>query len=845
MMMRGWWKWLLLVLLCGLSVWVTYPLDQKVRYGLDIQGGASFVVEVDKAELKQRLAESGEAEPDKLDAVVKAKAREARDISMEALRSRIDGLGIAEPSIFPQGDDRVIVQLPGVDQSKKDEARRSIQGVAFLEFRLVHKNSAKWVQRLFDEGRFPRGFKPGAVGQNQVLLRDYDAVKDKEMDASYWTSIRRFAPHEGAELMLEKRGGTGNEASTIYYEPYYIETVQQLTGKAVQRATVDYDQMGRPKVDLTFTSKGRQRFAQVTREYAPRGDKNRDSDSGRQLAIILDGQLRSAPELRSEITEGRAEITGSFSQTEVRQLVNVLKTGALAAPMRIIEERSVDPTLGREAVHSGAKACVIAIILVALFMGVYYLLPGLIANLTLMLDLILLPLGAVFVANLFGMFGGAQGGLAGLPTLTLPGIAGIALTLGMAVDANVLIYERIREELRAGKHLAAAVEAGFDRAFVTIFDSNLTTLLAAVIMFWQGSGPVRGYAITLSAGLIVGMYSAVVLTRMVLDRVVASGKLTTFKMLSFFPEVTKFDFIGKAKYAVALSLILIVGSWTVFAMKGQKNFGVDFTGGSMLTLSYTEKVPVADLQKTLEDSQIECTPQYQETAGSRTLAVSVAFESGAKARDVLEKTYAKQGLKVVQQDEVGATVGAELKKKGLVALLWSMVGMVIYITARFEFGYAVGAIVALLHDAVIAVGLFCLLGRQLSTPMIAMVLTIIGYSVNDTIVVFDRIREQRKLKPGLKYSEVSNLAINQTLSRTILTSGVTLLSVAALLIFGGGAIYDLSLMLLLGIVVGTYSSVFIATPIALLWHKDTGVSKEAEKMEKKGAKGAVKGGVVA
>jgi SecD/SecF fusion protein len=735
---------------------------------------------------------------------------------MEALRARIDGLGIAEPVIYPQGDARVVIQLPGVDKGKREEARRTIQGVAFLEFRLVHKNSARWVQRLFDENRFPRGFKPATIGQSNVLIRDREAVKDDDMDSGFWASVRRFAPREGAELMLERQDG---ETGSVYYRPFYIETVQQLTGKAVDRAMVDYDNLNRPKVSLQFTGQGRRRFAQVTRDYCPRGEKNRESESGRQLAIILDGQLKSAPELVTEIADGRAEITGSFTQMEVRRLANVLRTGALAAPMKIIEERSVDPTLGRDAVRSGVTAAVIAGILVAIFMLGYYLLPGLFANFALLLDFLLLPLAAIFVGNLFGLFGGNQGGGAGLPTLTLPGIAGIALTFGMAVDANVLIYERIREEQKAGKHLGPAVDAGYDRAFSTIFDSNITTLLAAVIMFWQGSGPIRGYAITLSAGILVSMYTAIVVTRMLFNVAVNSGRFQTVKMFSWFPD-SKFDFLGKRKLAFAFSLALIVGTGVMFAKNGQKNFGVDFTGGSLLTISYAEPAPVDQVRQALAEQGIEAAPQYQEVGGDKLLAVSVSFENGEKAKAALEQKFAAQKFKVVQQDEVGPQVGRELKVKGVRALVWAIIGMILYITVRFEFGFAVGAIVALLHDAVIAVGLFCLFGRQLSTPMIAAVLTIIGYSVNDTIVVFDRIREQRALRPTLKFSEAANLAINQTLSRTMLTSGTTLLSVGALLIFGGGAMFDLALMLFIGITIGTYSSVFVATPIAQLWHPD-------------------------
>ncbi|MBP7275018.1 MAG: protein translocase subunit SecD [Kiritimatiellae bacterium] len=831
MVKKDGWKWLILIALVGVSFIITWPPAEKIKYGLDIRGGASFMVEVDKADLRQRIRNRGDVGEQALDAAVMDEAREARDISMEALRSRIDGLGIAEPAIYPQGDDRVVIQLPGVDQSKMDEARRSIQGVAFLEFRLVHKNSGRWVERMFDEARIPRGFKPATVGQQQVLLRDREAVKDTELDSAFFSALRRFAPREGAELMLERHGEGGAE----YYVPYYIETVQQLTGKAVQDSMVDYDQLGRPKIALQFTSEGRRRFAQVTRDYSPQGDKNRNSADGRQLAIILDGQLRSAPELRTEISDGRAEITGSFSQIEARQLVNVLRTGALAAPMRIIEERSVEPTLGKDAVRSGVRAAIYGAIIVVVFIVGFYLLPGLIASFALVLDVLLLPVSAVLIANIFGMFGGSAGGSsAGLPVLTLPGIAGIALTLGMAVDANVLIFERIREEQNAGKHFGPAVDAGYDCAFITIFDSNITTLLAAVIMFTQGSGPVRGYAITLSAGILVSMYTAIVVTRMIFNRMIASGKFTSVRMLSILGK-THVDFMRLGKPALALSATAIIILGVLFVRRGAENYGVDFTGGSALMVEFKERVPVDDIRKVLADAGIDATPQYQEVGGDKQLVIRVGEEQGEQAESVVESAFAEQGFVVTQQDTVGAQVGDELKRKGLLALMWAIIGMTIYITFRFEFSFAVGSLVALAHDAVLAVGLFSFFGRTLSTPMIAALLTIIGYSVNDTIVIFDRIREQRKLHPGSKFRDAANLAINQTLSRTILTSGTTLMTVTALLLFGGGSIFDLALMLFIGIVVGTYSSIFIATPIAQLWYPERKTPEFARKTAKAAA----------
>ena len=845
------WKWMLLIVLCGLSVWVMYPpmdkVDEegkvirqgKIRLGLDLKGGSSFVVEVDRQELQRKIEERDPSHsPAQVEAILNREVVNARDVGIEAIRNRIDNLGIAEPAIYPQLDNRIVIQMPGVDEKKREEARKSIQSVAFLEFRLVHKNSARWVERLFSDGKFPKGFKPAMSGESYVFVRDASDLAEEDMDAAYWQALRRFAPHEGAEFMLEKRQAADQ---SFVYHPYFVETVQQLTGKSIKTAMSDTDNLGRPKVSLEFDKAGRRKFAQVTRDYAPHGDKNRESNDGRQLAIILDGTLRSAPELREEINTGRAEITGSFSLGEVRQLVNVLRTGALQAPMRIVEERTVSATLGRDSIKSGVNATLIGSVLVMFFMGLYYLVPGLLANTALILDLVLLPLAALFVANFFGVFSGFQGGTIGLPTLTLPGIAGIALTLGMAVDANVLINERIREELKAGKHLGPAVEAGYDRAFLTIFDSNLTTLLAAVIMFWQGTGPVRGYAITLSAGILASMYTAVVVTRMIFDWMLRNPNLKTVRMLSVIGE-TRFDFLKQRYWAIALSVIVIVGSWTVFVMKGQKNFNVEFVGGAQLTCEFKQKPDIGAVRTALETAGIrDASPQYQGFGGKEVLVVGVPFEAGEKAKDALEKSFADAGCQVIAREEVGPQIGDELKRKGIVAVLWSLVGMIVYISVRFEFSFAVGAVVALVHDVLVAVGVFCLLGRQLSTPMIAVVLTIIGYSVNDTVVIFDRIREQMKLHRDMKFKELCNTALNQTLGRTILTSGVTLLSVISLMVFGGGAINDFAVLLFIGFLAGVYSTIFIATPVALLWHPDRPKKEVEKKTARNGVRPPVKG----
>jgi SecD/SecF fusion protein len=367
-------------------------------------------------------------------------------------------------------------------------------------------------------------------------------------------------------------------------------------------------------------------------------------------------------------------------------------------------------------------------------------------------------------------------------------------------------------------------------------DANVTTLITAVILFWQGSGPIRGFAITLSAGIVVSMFIALVITRLMFETLAYKTKLTKLRMLSIFPE-SHIDFVGKRQIAAILSVLVIGGTMTSFFLRGADNFGVDFTGGTSLIYQFDEKQSQYGVRDALLAAGItDAFVQYQrELAPDETgvvpeyLLVKVPDGAGESAKDALLAAFPDAGLFLLQQDTVGAQVGRDLRQKGIAAILWALVGIVIYISLRFEFAFAMGAIVALAHDVLITIGIFCLLGNQLSLPIVAALLTIVGYSVNDTIVVFDRIREDLQLVRGKSYLEIANLSINQTLSRTLLTSVTTLLTVTMLLIFGGGAIKDFALALFIGILVGTYSSIFVATPVVLFWHRDDklpGVAKE-------------------
>ena len=815
------WKWILLVGVTAWSLALVTPFKDKIKLGLDLQGGASFTVQVDRSKVEELVKDEN---PDigamKLASQVDKDVQTAKDVALEVIRNRVDGLGIAEPEIYPQTDtDNIIVRLPGIDSENIQEATELIQRAAFLEFRLVHMDSDKWVSELFSERLAPPGYKiPDEPNANYYIL-DRSAGKDAET-----TDLGNFGFRGKAEFMLMK--DTLRDGSTIF-RPLYVEIRNQLPGSSLKDASAQYDMNNQPYISLSFDSKGAERFGRVTAAYAPNGENNQNNEQGRRLAVVMDGTLYSAPSIREPIYGGSAQITGQFSAEEAIKLSNALRAGSLKAPLKIIQKSEVDPSLGSDSIKSGLRAIIFGGIAVLVFMLLYYMLAGFIADVSLLLVMILLPFGMWFASGVFGLFAADAGAQAGLPVLTLPGIAGIVLTIGMAVDANVLIFERIREELRVGKGVLSAITSGYSKAFSTIFDANVTTLLTAAILFWQGSGAIRGFAVTLSAGILVSMLMVLVFTRMFLETIAEKGKLSGLKMLSIVKSGTKIDFVGKRVPAIAISLILIIATWGMFIVKGQDNFGIDFTGGTSYLFRFAQPPEVAQVRETLDAAGItDATIQYQrgfgdDASASEALEVKVGFEEGDAALEAMKTAYADNGMKEAGEEKIGAQIGAELKKKGVTAIVVAMIGIIIYISFRFEFSFAVGAIVALLHDVLITVGIYCLFGRQLSLPIIAALLTIVGYSVNDTIVVFDRIREDIKLMKGkASYREIANLSINQTLSRTLLTSLTTLLTVIMLVAVGGGAINDFAVALLIGVIVGTYSSIFIATPVVLLWHKE-------------------------
>jgi len=678
------------------------------------------------------------------------------DQAIEVIRKRVDQFGVSEPVIAAQGRDRILVQIPGLDTKQLAETKGQLQRVAKLEFALVHPQSEAVLAKAdAGEGVLPPGY----------ILKEYkDTIEGKP---------------QTMRLLIKQR--------------------PDLTGDRVTSAHPFYDVQGYG-VAMKLDSEGAKMFGDLTGSHV-----------GERLAIMLDGDVQSAPNIRQPIYGGEAVITGRFTDQEARNLASVLEN-PLRTPVEIEETRSVSASLGADSIKSGVGAGLLGLALTLVFVLIYYRLAGFVACLALGVNIILL-FGAMCM---FGF------------VLTLPGIAGIILTIGMAIDANVLIYERLREEMAAGKSLTASLNSAYNKAFSAIFDSNLTTLITSAILFWQATGPVKGFAITLTLGIVASMFSALISTRTCFGFMLENFGLKKLRMLNWIPA-HKIDFLGKRQMALALSLVLILGSIGFFGWRGQKNFGVDFTGGDLLVLGTSKQVAMADVRRALEGGSFgDVTLQSSKEDGRELISVQSKVNTADAVTEKLQEAFPDAGWSVQQTDTVGPRVGRELAGRSLFALALGLLGILVYVTVRFEFSFALGAIVALLHDVIITVGVFSMLGREISLVMVGAVLTIAGYSINDTIVVFDRVREGLMSGRRGSVATIMNDCINETLGRTMLTGGTTLLATAALFFLGGPVLSDFALAILIGILVGTYSSIFVASPIVLWWSKRTGTSIKRE-----------------
>ena len=714
--------------------------QSRLRRGLDLSGGISFLLEVDRP--------AGAAGDD-------TQQRADLDKAIEIIGERVDGLGVSEPLIRPIGTDRIEVQIAQVNTRDNPEVVNELKKPARLEFRLVDMRN-----------------RP-------------DPANPTEAPPGY----------EVMALNVER-------GAQSYEEELFVKRVPEMTGDAVERAYVYRNDYGQPEVGLRFTSKGGDRFGEVTRKLVEEHGR-----SVGRLAIVLDGKLYSAPTVNDAITGGSAQITGSFSDREAFELANVLNN-PLDVPLRVVSMSEVGPSLAADSVSSGWKAFIIGTSLTAAFIIVYYTTAGMLAVVAMAVN-VLVILG-VMASDLVGA------------TLSMPGIAGIVLTLGMSVDSNILIFERLREEVTAGKNLRAALDAAHEKAFSAIFDANITTLITAVLMWTYGTGPVKGFGVTLTIGIFSTMFAALIVTRLLLELVVYTGVAKRIKMFQALPE-TNIDFLKHARPAFIVSWVIVAIGLGVVLFKGDSIYGIDFAGGDEVTLSFSgEQLDVATVRAAAEAAgvtDINPAPQTLLGTGQEVMKVVTPYDQGDKVVLKLKELHPGAGVTVLGEERIGGSVSSQIKWNALAAIGLSLIGILIYVAFRFEIGYGIGAVVSTVHDLLITIGVFVAFGNQFNAAMVGAILLIAGYSINDTIVVFDRIREELQLNPNMKLRDVINMSLNRTLARTIITGGTTFCTAITLYVVAGGAVNDIAFTLIVGIITGTFSSLYIASPIFFWWHK--------------------------
>ena len=809
--------------------------------------------------------------------VIRAEAESAVSNSFNVLRNRIDRFGVTQPNIQKLGNSgRILVELPGVKEPER--VRKLLQGTASLEFWATYDNAE--IEAYLAEANATLAQLLGddvAVEETKAEGDDLlaEELQQTEADAQAMAAYKKQNP---LFAVLQPSGARGNAcigyahyADTAKINKYlampqikglfppefkpmwavkaspYIpggNTFELVAIKATSRdgkapldggvvtdARVQYGNTGgNPEVSMSMNGEGASVWARMT------GD-----NIGKQIAIVLDGMVYSYPMVNSKIEGGSSQITGNFTLEEAEDLANVLKSGKLPAPATIIQEQVVGPSLGAESINAGLISFVIAFVLVLLYMVLFYQGAGLVADVALLCNVVLL----------FGTlvsFGAV---------LTLPGIAGLVLTLGMAVDANVIIYERVKEELRAGKGLSKAISDGYSNAYSAIIDGQITTLLTGFVLFVFGSGPVQGFATTLIIGIITSVLTSIFITRIIFDDRVSKGKNVTFdnKFTRNFLQNTHVDFLGKKKIAYIVSGTLIVISLVSIFTKGF-TYGVDFTGGRTYVVRFDQPVSaeevraaaIAEFDGAVEvkqfggESQMKITTQYlvenestdadAEVENKLYNALNGFFTNEISFAEFTSTLDNPNGI--ISSDKVGPTIANDITRDAIIAVIIALIVIFAYIAVRFRgWTWGLGGVTGLAHTALIVIGFFSLFSGilpfslDIDQTFIAAILTIIGYAINDTVVIFDRIREYKELHPKADFKLNVNEALNSTLSRTMNTSLTTLITMVAIAIFGGEVIRGLAVALILGIVVGTYASIFIATPIMF------DVTKKAEKKAQK------------
>ena len=820
-------------LLEDFAAWPTWMPSGLVNLGLDLRGGAHLLAEVQVEDVYQARVEG--MWPEIRDLLREERAQigpiRLQPSQTAELRVRLvqkpeeieyaAGLvrGIARPVVSLTGagasdilvntdGDTIVVTLSEAEMLATDE--RTV------------RQSLEIIRRRIDEvgTREPTIQRQGA---DRILIQVPGVGSAAELkDIIGTTAQLTFQPVVSRTTNKDERAGAGNEVlpsidAAEQGQFYILEKAAVVTGEELVDAQPDFDQNGRPAVSFRFNPTGARKFGTYTAE-----------NIGSPFAIVLDGEVISAPVIQSHIPGGSGIITGSFTIEESTNLAVLLRAGALPAELTFLEERTVGPELGADSIEAGKIACIVAFALVLMFMFLSYGTFGVFANIALIINV-----GLIF--GLLSMIGA---------TLTLPGIAGIVLTIGMAVDANVLVFERIREEIKSAKGPARAIELGYEKALSAITDANITTFLTAVILYAMGSGPVRGFAITLGLGIITSVFTAIFVTRLIVviwyerrrPKTVLEGRA-----LRLVPKETKLDFFSKWKMSIGASVILIVVALGSFGAQGL-NYGIDFKGGTTIRTQSTQEIDIGQYRELIQPmdlGDVSITevfdPTWPEDKNVAMIRIEVQEGQEAVTADVTRQVEAAlqqviPDLTFTSVDSVGPKVSTELVQTAALAVILAIAAVLIYIWLRFEWQFAVGAVAALVHDVVLTIGVFSVIQIPFDLTIIAALLTIVGYSLNDTVVVFDRVRENLRKYKKMPLSAVLNLSINETLSRTVMTSVTTLLALIALYVLGGDVIRGFVFAMIWGVVVGTYSSVFVASTMLL----KLGVKRDWSKTDKSG-----------
>jgi len=826
---------------------------KSINFGLDLAGGTAITLEIDKSGIK------GED------------IKDVQEQSLEIIRNRVDQYGLSEPQISPSGDDRIVVELAGVDDST---AKALVGSTAKLEFKILAEaekftqvvglidqyltrqttdivadsaatdstakdstvakaDSAKDTTKALSDdellGKAPAAAEAAATdsAKDSAAVEAQPASEVGVALSAYYLSfgnggfiaeenvekVKKLLATEGVQKLIPRdvafAFGSGLEPvqrdSKIKAKRLYLlKRRAEMAGDDVVDArpyrVSDGVSAGEVAVSLKFGGIGPKKFSAVTA-----------ANIGKQMAIVLDNQVISAPVIRDRIPNGEAQITGLDDMAEANRLSVVLRAGALKAPMKIIESRSVGATLGEENIVQGFGSGAIGLILCLVFMVAYYRLGGLIASFGMVIN-------TLVTAAVMSVFNA---------TLTLPGIAGFILVVGMSLDANVIIYERIREELKNGLTARAAVAKGYERAFGAILDSNLTTVLTGLILYKIGTGSVKGFGLTLTIGILTSLFCAITVTRSILDWKLAKRDATTLSIGGGFKAINEanLQIIPNRRRFGLISMILIVASIAFVAIKGF-DFSIDFTGGQVYTVQYQDSDKhEKDLSKALSAAGISGT-KVRTLGGTsaNSYQISMRASDDAQFEVKMAQAFEKAGQKceIVAKDNVGPTIGKELRFNAILSVILAWLGILIYVWFRFGkfgLGFGVAAVLGLVHDTVITLGFISAFGLSFDGALIASLLTMIGYSVNDTIVNFDRIRENTAVYGSSNFAETINKSMNQCFSRTMVTSLTTLFVCVILAVMGGSSIRDFGLVQCFGILIGTYSSVCICSPIVLWWSK--------------------------